>query len=158
MSWIKRQWRLLRVGILREQHSPEYIARGWALGMFVGCAIPFGLQLCISIPLSFVIRGSRIGAALGTLLTNPVTIFFIYPAQTWVADRFLLGGNLAYSRLCGLEWTFETVKSLGSEMIAAFFLGGLLLALIMTPLTYIVVLRYVHFHRERRLKKETKND
>ena len=37
---------------VRDKGTPEYIARGWAIGMFVGFAIPFGLQLAISIPLS----------------------------------------------------------------------------------------------------------
>ena len=39
---------------VRDKGTPEYIARGWAIGMFVGFAIPFGLQLAISIPLSFL--------------------------------------------------------------------------------------------------------
>ena len=59
--------------IVREKASPEYIARGWAIGMFFGCLIPFGFQLICSIPAAFILKGSKIGATLGTLLTNPVS-------------------------------------------------------------------------------------
>ena len=45
MSWIKEKWRRLCEQILREKASPQFIARGWAIGMFYGCLIPFGFQL-----------------------------------------------------------------------------------------------------------------
>ena len=63
---------------VRDKGTPEYIARGWAIGMFVGFAIPFGLQLAISIPLSFLMKGSKLGSILGTFTTNHFTIFIIY--------------------------------------------------------------------------------
>ncbi len=132
--------------MVAERRPPEFIARGWALGMFIGCAVPFGFQLCISVPLAYLIKASRVGATVGTLITNPVTVFFIYPAQTWAADK-LLGGNLAYSKLAEMEWTIEAVRALGSEIIAAFFLGGLMLALVLTPITYFVVLNTVRRYR-----------
>ncbi len=149
LRWFKKKFLLLYVRIVREKRPSEFIARGWAIGMFIGCAIPFGFQLIIAVPLSFLLKGSRIGATVGTFITNPFTIFIIYPAQSWVADRLFLGGNLSYDRLTGMEWTYESVKALGAEALGAFLLGGLLLALIMTPLTYFMVLRLVRRHRER---------
>ena len=82
----KRKLICLYAKIVRDDGSPSYIARGWAIGMFIGCVIPMSAQLVISIPLSFVLRGSKIGAALGTFITNPVTVLFIYPAQCWVGN------------------------------------------------------------------------
>lgn len=147
---ILRYWLLLRRKIVTEQATPEYIAGGWALGMFVGCAIPFGLQLAVSIPLSFLLRVSKIGATVGTLLTNPVTIWFIYPAQTWVVYRIFFG-NANYQ--LPNEWTWEAVKSLTGPVIFSFFMGGLILALILTPLTYWGVKRLVIANRARREKR-----
>ena len=77
MSWISRQWQRLREKILREQATPEFIAKGWAIGMFYGCAIPFGFQLILSIPTAIVMKGSKIGATVGTFVTNHFTIFLI---------------------------------------------------------------------------------
>ena len=129
---------------------PEDVAGGWALGMFVGCAVPFGLQLLVSIPLAMMMRVSKVGATFGTLLTNPVTIWFIYPAQTWLVNKVLFGGSLSFERLMDVEWTWEAVRKLGAEAMASFFLGGLLLAIVLTPLTYFAVKGIVVRHRARK--------
>lgn len=153
LNWLKRKGLRLYIRIVREKKPPEFIARGWAVGMFIGCAVPFGFQLVISVPLAIWLKGSRVGAVLGTLITNPFTIFIIYPFQSWVADQLLLGGNLSYSRLAQTEWDFETVMALGAETFEAFILGGVMLALVMTPLTYLTVLKIVRRYRAHALKR-----
>ena len=131
--------------MVREPLPPEDIAGGWALGMFVGCAVPFGLQLLVSIPLAMMMRVSKIGATVGTLITNPVTIFFIYPAQTWIVYNLLFGhremGELP------TEWTMKAVMALSGPVVISFFLGGLLLAFVLSPITYFAVKHIVIRHR-----------
>ncbi len=149
MTKIGEYLRELRERMVKEPLPPEDVAAGWALGMFVGCAIPFGLQLIVSVPLALMMRVSKIGATLGTFITNPVTIFFIYPAQTFVVNKLLFGGSLTYDRLQHVEWTWQAVRRLGAEAMASFFLGGIFLALVMTPITYFAVKRFVTMHRRR---------
>lgn len=146
-------WRRLKSKMVKEQLPPENIAAGWALGVFVGFSIPFGLQLVVSIPLALMMRVSKIGATLGTLVTNPVSIFFIYPAQTFVVNRFLFGGSLTYSKLADTEWTWAAVRRLGAETMASFFLGGILLAIVTTPVAYLFVKRIVVRSRARRERR-----
>lgn len=160
MAGIGEYWRRLKARMVKEQLPPEDIAAGWALGVFVGCAVPFGLQLIISIPLAMMMRVSKVGATLGTLVTNPVSIFFIYPAQTFVVNRLLFGGSLTYSKLAETEWSWVAVRRLGAEVMASFFLGGFLLAIILTPLAYFSVKRIViraRALRERRALRKKRN-
>jgi uncharacterized protein (DUF2062 family) len=149
MSRFIEYLRALREKIVKEPLSPNRVAAGWALGMFVGCSIPFGLQLIISVPLAIMMRVSKVGATVGTLITNPVTIFFIYPAQTYVMNLILFDGSLSFDRLMGLEWTWETVRKLGTEAMASFFIGGFVLAIILTPITYFIVKGIVVRHRAK---------
>ena len=151
-QWLKIKSEALYSRMVREKKPPEFIARGWAIGMFIGCSVPFGFQLVLSVPLAFLLKGSRIGATIGTFITNPLTIFFIYPLQCWVADRLFLSGGLSYSRLVETEWTFDAVKALGSETLKAFFIGGLLFAVVLTPITYFTVQQLVKGYR-RQLEK-----
>ncbi len=147
---------------VRDKGTPEYIARGWAIGMFVGFAIPFGLQLAISIPLSFLLKGSKLGSILGTFATNHFTIFIIYPIQCWVGNRILCG-NLSLDRIqCMMRdvlrlQDYETLFSMGLEVAAAFFVGGLLFAAVSTPVCYYavrrVVINYRHLREKARAKK-----
>lgn len=143
--WLKD----LRDKMIADPLPPEKVAAGWALGMFIGCSIPFGMQLVISLPLAAMMRVSKIGASVGTLITNPVSIFFIYPAQTYAVNHVLFGGSLQFSKLMEVEWTWEAVKSLGAEAMASFFLGGIFLGCVLTPITYFAVKKFV---TRRRIK------
>ena len=153
---VRAYFRRLREKMVHDPLPPEDIAAGWALGVFVGCAVPFGLQLIISIPLAMMMRVSKIGATLGTFITNPVTIFFIYPAQTFVVNRLLFGGSLTYSKLANTEWSWAAVRRLGAEVMASFFLGGFLLAIVLTPIAYFAVKRVVVRSRAWRAKRKAR--
>ena len=137
----------LREKMVRDPLPPESVAAGWALGVFIGFAIPFGLQLLVSVPLALMMRVSKVGATLGTFVTNPATIFFLYPAQTWVVYNLVFG-----SREMGelpTEWTLQTVMALSGPVIISFFLGGLVLAMVLSPITYHVVKQIVIRQRRR---------
>ena len=158
MSWIRRQWQRLREKILGEKATPEFIARGWAIGMFYGCAIPFGFQLILSIPTAILLKGSKIGATIATFVTNHFTIFIIYPVQCWIGNR-LLGGGFSYGAIShalrdvikGQSW--DALLQLGEDLMAAFFVGGFLFAAVFTPLVYFGVRAYVRRHRTRMAAK-----
>ena len=135
MSKLRAYFRLLKGKMLRDRMSPNRVAAGWAIGMFIGCSVPFGFQLVVSVPVAVLTKTSKIGATLGTFVTNP----FIYPAQTWAVYRVLFGGSPELPS----EWTWETVKALAGRTVASFFLGGVLLGVLLTPLTFFAVRRLV---------------
>ena len=149
MGFLGDSWRDLREKMVKDPLPPESVAAGWALGVFVGCAIPFGLQLVISVPLALMMRVSKVGATVGTLVSNPLTIFFIYPAQTYVMNRLLFGGSLSFSKLMDTEWNWAAVRELGGEVMTSFFLGGFALAVVLSPIAYFVVRRVVVAYRVR---------
>ena len=163
MPSLKWTWLRLRARMVRERKPPEFIARGWAIGMFYGCTIPFGFQLTLSIHTAILLKGSKIGATVGTFITNHFTIFVIYPAQCWAGNKVLelFGCDVmsvakivaelkrvgSLSMLSGEFWS--ALGQLGSGVMASFFIGGMLLALVCTPLTYWGVLRSVQIRRAR---------
>ncbi|MBO5940872.1 MAG: DUF2062 domain-containing protein [Kiritimatiellae bacterium] len=154
MRWIKAKLSALRDKIVKERKPAGFIARGWALGVFVGSVIPFGFQIYIALPLSFLFRCSKIGSLTGTLITNPVSIVFIYPAQCWIGSR-ILGGKLSWGAisealqgvLANQDWA--SLMELSGHLIASFFIGGFLLAAIATPIAYFSVLATVNAYRRR---------
>ena len=166
--WLKKKWRKFYLKVVREKATPEYIARGWSIGMFFGCLIPFGLQLVCSIPAAFLLKGSKIGAILGTFITNHFTIFIIYPVQCYAGAK-LLGMDISYSDVASKlgrlvkEQSFEALKALRHDaggLVAGFFLGGAIMAAVFTPITYVVVKRMVVTYRvqmeKRRALREKK--
>ena len=151
-------FRLIRRKMVRDPLPPEDVAAGWALGMFVGCSVPFGLQLIVSVPLAMMMRVSKVGATVGTFITNPLTIWIIYPAQT-MAMGWLLGRDFSWDYILkamrgvakNSDW--KTLLSLSGDVVVCFLLGGLALAIILTPITYFAVRTMVRSHRSRREQK-----
>ena len=155
MHWLKAKLAALYEKIVKERKSAEFIARGWALGVFVGSVIPFGIQIYIAVPLSFLLKGSKIGALTGTLISNPLTILFLYPAQCWMGSR-LLGKDISWDAisealkgvLSHQDWS--SLSQLSGHLVTSFFAGGLMLAAVCTPLTYFFVLHLVRNYRRVR--------
>lgn len=148
-------FRLIRRKMVRDPLPPEDVAAGWALGMFVGCSVPFGLQLIVSVPLAMMMRVSKVGATVGTLITNPLTIWIIYPAQT-MAMGWLLGRDFSWDYILKAmrgvaknnDW--KTLLSLSGDVVVCFILGGLALAAVLTPITYFTVRTLVRKYRSGR--------
>ena len=163
--WFKKKWRKFYFKIVREKAPPEYIARGWSIGMFFGCLIPIGGQLFCSIPTAFLLKGSKIGAVLGTFITNQITIFFIYPIQCYAGAK-LIGLDLSYSDIkiklkdivdaTNFSEFVDATKSLAGDLTVAFFVGGAIMAVVFTPITYVVVKRMVVAYRIRVEKRRKK--
>ena len=156
-NYFKRKWIRLYAKIVKENATPEYIARGWAIGMFYGCLIPFGFQLLCSIPTAFLLKGSKIGATFGTLVTNHFTVFIIYPLQCHVG-LILMGKSRDFAELKTImsdvihKGSWDALLGIGTELVAAFFIGGALLTAIMTPLTYYAVKNAVVRYRSKKKK------
>ena len=154
-GFLKRKLILLYLKIVREKATPEYIARGWAIGMFYGCLIPFGFQLICSIPTAFLLKGSKIGASVGTLITNHFSVFIIYPLQCY-AGLLLMGRTRSLAELKEImakvihASSYEALLGIGTELVAAFFIGGALLTAVMTPVTYFLVKSLVVKYRAKR--------
>lgn len=156
-SRIKAYFRLLKSKMVRERMPANRIAAGWAIGMFYGCVIPFGFQLILSIPTAVFFKASKIGASVGTLITNPITIWFLYPIQCYLANR-LIAGNLTYDAIAEAmtkvinAGDYSTLMSLGGELVVSFFLGGFLLAAICVPFTFFGVRAMVMRYRRKKEK------
>ena len=164
-QWFKKKWRKVYLKIVREKASPEYVARGWSIGMFFGCLIPIGGQLICSIPAALLLKGSTIGAVLGTFITNQITVFFIYPVQCYAGAK-LIGLDLSYGDIkiklkdivdaSNFSEFVSATKTLAGDLTLAFFVGGAIMAVVFTPITYIVVKRTVVAYRIRTEKRRRK--
>lgn len=160
MFGIKEWAGSLKRKMAREKLPAEDVAAGWALGVFIGCAIPFGLQLVLAIPLALMLKVSKIGATAGTFISNPVTIIVLYPLQTLIVNRLVFGGSITFVRLKELftGLTFSSLMSLGADIIVSFFLGGIVLAIVCTPIAYFLVKDIVIKARKFKERKAKHHD
>jgi uncharacterized protein (DUF2062 family) len=142
--------------ILREKETPEFIARGWAAGLFVNFFIPCFFQTAAAIPLAFLCRGSRVAAFVATFITNNFTIPLIYTLQCYLGG-FLIGSPLHYSEISSQlgkmisSPSYDEIFNLGKQLFLAFFAGGALLGIVSAVIGYYLALWMTRKFYEKRL-------
>lgn len=151
----------LYIKLARQTGDPDYIARGVAIGLFVGLLIPFGVQIPVAIALAFIFKGAKIPAFACTWVTNHFTVFIIYPVQCWIGS-YLIGKPLSFEnvekqlKVVIDERTWAALKTLGGQLTASFFAGGFLFGVLLAVPGYFVALYLVKKYRklkEAKLKR-----
>ena len=164
-NFLLRLLKYYYIKVIRTPGTPDFVARGWAVGVAVGCIVPVFCQLIVAIPLAFVFRCSKIGAAAGTFITTPPTAIFIYPIQIWVGNK-IINGNLSTDNAAKLVEIFngdypfmekwQAFAALGGDLVAAFFAGGIVWAVVMVPIAYFGVKKLVVSYRAMREARRKK--
>lgn len=152
----KQQRRLFRfyLKLMRHPDTPESLGRGVAVGLFSAFALPAGHMLA-AFPLAMLVRGARGAALLATWVVNPITIPVIYPAQCYLGS-FIVRDLLSYPEIKQLVAEFiadpswSTICTLGGELIASFFAGGLLLGGLAAVVGYFLTTVMARRYRVRR--------
>ncbi len=146
---IIRQVKLSVLRLVRLRAEPNDIAKGFALGIFVGMTPAIGFHMVIAVFLALLLKENKIAAAIGVWITNPLTAPFIYALQ-YESGRLLLG--LQRARLPG-ELTFEALKSLGWEVLLPMAVGSLLYGLILSIIAYMIMLQVVPLFKYLRISR-----
>ena len=134
-----RQLKLLVVRFVRLRGMPEEIAKGVALGIFIGMTPTFGFQMAIALFFAYLLRENRLAALLGVWVTNPVTAPVIYAIE-YEIGRILL--NMDRARLPS-EFSWEAYSKLGWDIMFPLWVGGLIAGVILGALSYFLTLRMV---------------
>lgn len=134
-----RQFKLNLLRLFRLQATPDEIAKGFALGIFIGMTPTFGFQMAIAIFLAILLKENKLAAIIGVWVTNPLTAPFIY-ALEYETGRILLG--MSRAKLPG-EFAFSALGSLGWEVLLPLCLGSLIYGILCAGVSYALVLRLI---------------
>lgn len=146
---LMRQLKLNMLRLIRLRAAPTDIAKGFALGIFIGMTPTFGVQMVIAVFLAMLLEENKIAAAVGVWITNPLTAPFIY-ALEYESGRLLLG--LDYAQLPH-ELTFSALKSLGWEVMLPMAAGSLLYGMVSSIIAYMVMLQLVPLFKTLRVPR-----
>jgi uncharacterized protein (DUF2062 family) len=134
-----RQAKLMLVKFVRLRGLPEEIAKGVALGIFIGMTPTFGFQMAIALFFAYLLKENRLAAILGVWVTNPATAPFIYAIE-YEIGRILLG--LPRAKLPA-EFSWGAYADLGWNIMYPMWIGGLVAGVILGALSYFITLRLV---------------
>ncbi|PLY04454.1 MAG: DUF2062 domain-containing protein [Desulfuromonas sp.] len=134
-----RQAKLNLLRFIRLSGTPDEIAKGFALGIFIGMTPTFGFQMLLAVFAAFLLRENRLAAIIGVWITNPVTAPFIYAAEYEFGRRLLQMDPLSFN----IEFTFDSLMALSWDILLPLLLGSLVFGLLSTAISYAVVLRMI---------------
>lgn len=157
---------LLRV-LQKFRGSPQAIAGGFSLGLFLALTPTIGLQLIIAVFLATIFKLSRPAALISVMVTNPLTVPPIFTFNYWVGKLFFEGPSVreVYGHLLGIAaemakmniWQvgdqIQAFAGIGQDMLVPLFFGSFLVALLAGALSYVFLVRFLWFlklHKERK--------
>jgi uncharacterized protein len=152
MESIKRACKYFYYRFIRLQATPESLARGVALGLFISTTPTFGVQTFIALFLAAVLRCSKISAVVAAQLSNALTAPFIFMG-TYYLGAVVMDTPFERSKLDGLmdgfEWgdvwasgfsAFAPLWEGFRDVFISLWVGGLIVGVILAAIGYFMVL------------------
>lgn len=159
----QRTARYYYLKFLRLKGDPVTLARGVAVGIFVGITPTIPLHTALIILLAPLLGGNLIAALVSaTVVSNPLTFAPQY-YLSWLIGDFILPGKLTWERLksaldlilsdAGFRESLSIIFHLGRDAALVIVLGGVLLALPFTLAGYLLSLKLFKKIRDKRREK-----
>jgi uncharacterized protein (DUF2062 family) len=164
--WHERAYRWLRymkIRFVRINDSPEKIAKGAALGIFLGIFPTFGLGFVLAWVGSAVMGWNKAASVLGSFIMNPLTIPFFWTLSA-VAGGFIFNedSRLIYEEIRAGDF-FAGDGILGALKTSAvmYLVGNTAVASFFSVIAYLIVKKAVARHRirlhEKRLRRRAES-
>jgi uncharacterized protein (DUF2062 family) len=148
------------------QGSPASLARGTAIGVFIGIAPLMPFKSVLIVLITVAARSSTVAALLVcTVICNPFTYIPLY-YFSWLVGNFVMPGRTSWESLiaainrmqeAGLVAAIPLVGQIGFDAGAVLLAGGLVLALPMAFCSYPVALRFFVKIERKRYEKHLLN-
>jgi uncharacterized protein (DUF2062 family) len=131
---------------IRIRGEPREVALGFALGIFVGMTPTIGVQTPIAIFLAALFKWSKLSAAIGVWISNPLTAPVIY-SVTYITGAKLLSLNPVFNMPLSPTWsTLKAMLQKAPQTLGAMTVGGAIIgipiAIISYYLSYVALEKY----------------
>jgi uncharacterized protein (DUF2062 family) len=120
--------------------TPRRVARGLAAGVFTGSLPIIPFQSISGMGLAWLFRGSLLAAPIGAFITNPVTIPPFYTVAFYIGRIISPFGHKAG---LPINWNVGSLTEFVGDVFWATTIGGVVMGLVLAPLTYWFTYNYV---------------
>jgi len=161
LVWPHTGWkRALKYGayrIRRIDGSPSGVAVGVAWGVAVSFTPFYFLHIGIAVAGSWLMGGSLLAAAIGTLFLNPLT-FPIISWMTYSVGTYFLPQSpaLPAEQAPSMRYIFDNFPEILAPYFLPMVLGGLLLSIISWFVVFLVVRELISRYRTHRMWSKNK--
>ncbi len=160
---LNRLIRYYYLRFIRLRGNPHELALGMTFGIFTGMMPIMPFQMALSVALALAFKGSKITAALGTWISNPLNWYFLYYYSHKLGASVLgvkgqqgaMFSSIMTSVRLGEDGMViaEKIVGAGGLMVASFLAGGLIMGIVVSIPSYFIFLyifRRIRAWRESR--------
>ncbi|MBN2568288.1 MAG: DUF2062 domain-containing protein [Deltaproteobacteria bacterium] len=145
---LKKRYRDIYDQFISLKGTPESIAFGAAIGVFIGVTPTMPFHTISIFALTFFLRLNFTTAFLGaTAISNPLTIPFLYASQ-YQLGKYLLGNE--WCEVPFTDYSIWDIMNAGWNIACPLLLGGLIMALVFAVPAYFMAYRAVVIIRGKR--------
>lgn len=144
-----RSLRYIYLRFARLRREPAELARGMAIGVFIGFTPTLGFHMVLAVAFSMVLQGNKIMAALGTWVGNFVTLPFIFPAE-YLIGQWLLGGS--HPNLRELSMTPSEIFHASWNILLPLSIGSLIMGSVAAIVAYFLTAPFFRFFQAQHKK------
>ena len=149
MIKIQRFISYYKLKLARLPASPHAIAAGFACGSMVSFTPLLGLHFILAIFFAYLIRGNLFAALLGTIVGNPITFPFIW-GLIYKVGAFV---SSTKHKKFNHEINFDMIITQTYEIFLPMLLGGVILAIPVWLITYLLTHSFVSSYKKSKKKK-----
>lgn len=153
--------------LLRLQGDPETLARGVAIGVFVGITPTLPFHTVLILLFAYLLGGNSIAALISAaVVSNPVTMVPQY-YLCWKIGNWFLPGRLSWQKIeevmgvvladAGFSKSLGALGALGYDAMSVLLLGGIILAVPATLVAFPFSRRLFATIRRKRRQKHILN-
>jgi uncharacterized protein (DUF2062 family) len=168
LTWIFLRMRPVFRWLIRLRGSPQAIAGGFSLGLFIAFTPTIGVQIFLAFFMATALNLNRPAAVLAVWITNPVTIPAIFSLNYWLGSLIWKGPSVPFvsrrlfelaSQLTTLDlWAItdqlSAVAELGVDVIVPLILGSIIAGTLSAIISYVILLRLLTFLTARRARRK----
>ena len=134
---------------LKIRGSPREIALGFAMGLFLGFTPSMGLQIVAAVFIASILKWSKIAAAIGVQVTNPLSAPLVYSATFFIGSKIIgLDAQLKVSDLMSFDGVSAVIGN-APDIFAALFIGGIAVGVPLAFIGYIIVYQMMDRYQEK---------
>ncbi len=164
---IKKQIKYFYVRLIKLRGEPHDLALGMAFGILAGMMPIMPFQTVVAVALAMFFKGSKITAALGTWISNPLVWYLLY-YYSYKLGALILGlpekSTIFSSIMTAIQSGEEPmvivgkILGSGSAMIAAFLTGGFVMGVVLAIPSYFFFLHFFRYLKAWRKSRKERRD
>lgn len=139
-------------GLFKLEDSPEIIAKGFALGSFIGMIPIPGFQIFVAFGISKFLKVNTKAACIAVFNTNLFTGAFIFAFNYWLGKTVLgISSSFEMPKTINMQFV-NTILKAGADVYISLVVGGIITGILFASASYYVLKQFI----ERRQLKTNK--